>query len=205
MKKITILFIAFFAYSATLTAGSFTVTISGTMYDPDLTTVNIGDNVTISASTMHPLVQVDKATWLINGATPMTGGWGTKTATYVFNATAADTIYFVCGNHHSLGMKGRIIVQPITGIKDLSVNESGISLYPNPVSSAATLLFNKIDVNKAIVNVYDITGQMVEKNVLSGNGSFSRTIDVSTLNNGIYFIAVLEGDNKYVKKFSVIK
>jgi plastocyanin/adenosine/AMP kinase len=80
-------------------------------YSPSSLTINVGDVVTISASNVHPLVQVDQSTWNVNGSAPLSNGWGTKTSNYSFTATTVTTIYFVCQNHVGLGMKGKIIVQ----------------------------------------------------------------------------------------------
>ncbi|MCX6256625.1 MAG: putative Ig domain-containing protein, partial [Bacteroidia bacterium] len=79
-------------------------------YIPDLTVVNIGETVTIMASSLHPLVQVSSDTWNANLNDPLPGGFGVQTSDYTFTITSPDTIYFVCQHHVSAGMKGRIVV-----------------------------------------------------------------------------------------------
>ncbi|MCX6256431.1 MAG: putative Ig domain-containing protein, partial [Bacteroidia bacterium] len=110
MKKIIFSIVVCIIIINAIKATNFTVTIVNFTYSPALTTVNVGDVVTIDASTLHPLVQVSAATWNANLATPLPGGWGVKTSNYTFTITTTDTIYFVCQNHVSIGMKGRIVV-----------------------------------------------------------------------------------------------
>ncbi len=111
-----------------LPAPDFSVLISGNSYTPNLLTVNIGNTILLSASAAHPLVQVSKSVWNANGSTPLSGGWGTKTANYLFTATTSDTIYYVCSFHVGLGMKGRIIVNPIP---DFTIQTMGFEYSPD--------------------------------------------------------------------------
>src|SRR5947207_1117659 len=135
MKKFTftLAFLLFVVLQTTF-AANINITISGFAYSPNATSANIGDVVTIQASSMHPLVQVDQTTWLANGNTPMGSGWGTKTAAYTFTITTASAIYYVCANHVSTNqMKGLIGVS--NGIMSTTAASYNINLYPNPVSN----------------------------------------------------------------------
>ena len=82
MKNIFLAFLILLSYSAF--SVSHTILISGTTYSPSSINVDVGDTVTISATSGHPLVQVDSTTWQANGTTELVGGWGTKTSNYTF-------------------------------------------------------------------------------------------------------------------------
>lgn len=208
MKKLFISLIAFVVFSSTIYAASYSITISGTTYTPDLLTVNPGDQVTISASSVHPLVQVDKATWLADGNTPMSGGWGTKTSDYVFTATTDDTIYFVCSVHVSIGMKGKIIVHTSTGLNNLNYEQPGISLYPNPALDQCTLKLNLSEDSKISVKIYNYNGQSEKEITTEVNytpGEYDVTFDISDLYPGTHILVITDNRQKYVRKLDVVK
>ena len=71
-----------------------------------------------------------------------------------------------------------------TGLKNIFKNSASIGLYPNPASSVAVIQAN----NKGAISfaLNDITGKVI----LTGTG---HEIDLSNLNNGIYFVTVKSG------------
>jgi hypothetical protein len=77
----------------------------------------------------------------------------------------------------------------IAAIEENQLVLSGNRIYPNPVSN--TLHFTK---NATFVAVFDINGKLV----LSGNNNIN-AIDVSILNEGVYFIDVDGVKSKFVK------
>jgi len=174
-------------------ATSYTIVTSGYTYPPSDLTVNVGDQITISASTMHPLTQVDLATWTANSSTAVSGGWGVQTSDYTFTASAAGLIYFVCQNHVGIGMKGKITVQD-NATQIALVNTQGFSIYPNPAKTFAIIsLPSKVDA--LIINVYNSLGA-VQKSVLeNSNGGNQIELNLENLSSGIYFVRI-EFDKK---------
>jgi plastocyanin len=206
MKNLIFSLIILFALTIPIQAKQ-TVTISGFKYLPEILTVELGEDVTIEASTFHPLVQVDRATWFANGATQMSGGWGSKTSNYEFTVSGEDTIYYVCSNHVSSGMKGRIVVQKTSGVDDLKSASPAFSISPNPISSHAELIINSVTTSEVTIKLYDFTGKFV-KNINTNNlksGINNYNIDVSDLNNGEYFIAVSDKNQQFIEKIAVMK
>lgn len=190
-------------------ATNYSINIVGTSYSPDLVTCKTGDIVTIQASTMHPLVQVDKATWEANGNTPMDGGWGVQTTSYEFHATVADTIYFVCQAHVGLGMKGRIIVQALTsGITDPTISNGLLSIYPNPASSFATFEVHAGPGNRISLDIYSMTGERV-KSIVSGQIAkadvLTQDVSLDQLPGGEYICVVTVNNRRYIKNLAVLK
>lgn len=198
----------FTALTLQVNATKHTVAISGFTYSPALLTAHVGDTITIGASTSHPLVQVSKGTWNSDGATALSGGWGTKTSNYTFTLTSADTVYYVCSAHVSFGMKGRVVITPSAGINDLPADNLSVSLYPNPVTSTGTVKLSSFGSNPVSVYVFSINGQLEKdlSSVLTSlNGDYYCEFDARTMSSGNHFIMVSDGRNKIVKKFEVIR
>jgi plastocyanin len=209
MKKIVLLLAVFATITIQVSATRHTITTTGSStYSPALLTVHIGDTVTISASTFHPLVQVSKSTWNSNGTLALAGGWGPTTKNLTFTVVKADTIYYVCTAHAEFGMKGRLVVAQFTGINELPAENLSVSVYPNPVTSTATVRFTNSGKSAVTVNVFNITGQL-EKDLTAAltqvNGDYYCEFDASRMTAGLHFVLVSDGLNKIVKRFEVIR
>lgn len=96
-------------------------------------------------------------------------------------------------------------VQSITtGVNNYSINNA-VSVYPNPVSSLATILFNLEITDNVSISIVDVTGREIKniptKNLLSEKNKI--TIDLSELNNGIYFCKIKS--NEKLQTIKLIK
>lgn len=79
-----------------------------------------------------------------------------------------------------------------TGIKENPEVMNSLSLFPNPATFETNLTFNLSRSASVEINIVDITGRIVAK-VMNGNvasGSFTKTINTSSLSEGIYYISV---------------
>jgi hypothetical protein len=74
------------------------------------------------------------------------------------------------------------------GINESEPAQSGLGLYPNPVSGAFTLVANSEELEGSEISIVNMLGQVVKDNIRFSN--LSATVDVSELNSGMYFIAV---------------
>ena len=203
IKKITLtsailLFLVFQpAFSANIN-----ITISGFAYTPSSATALVGDVVTISASTTHPLVQVDQTNWNANTPTPMGGGWGTKTSAYTFTITTAANIYYGCANHMaSMQMKGMITVNA-AGINQVVTSAYSIDLYPNPVTAGEfTVKAEGYNGTDGKILLYNEEGKLMETHNLTGVSTLLKT----KLPAGVYFYAVMIGNREAKRsKFVVV-
>ncbi len=83
----------------------------------------------------------------------------------------------------------------------LSVNYSAftdLSVFPNPTSESFTLQATKL-VSETTISLYDIQGKLlISKKILPQNGTL--TVDVSSLENGVYFVKVSSEGKSVVKK-----
>ncbi len=91
-----------------------------------------------------------------------------------------------------------------TGIVNVSQKETMGSVYPNPSKNVAYIELSDLK-NNAMLKVVDVTGKtMLSQNVAAG--SSIQTIDVTTLEAGMYFYQLVEGKNIIAsKKLTVIK
>lgn len=83
----------------------------------------------------------------------------------------------------------------------LSVNSfslADLSLFPNPTSESFTIQASQL-VSETIISVYDIQGKLLfSEKMLPQNGKL--TMDVSALENGVYFVRISSEGNSVIKK-----
>lgn len=208
MKKLVVLLSVLSVLTLNVSATKYTVTISGLAYSPVLLSAHIGDTVTINGSVSHPLLQVSKATWVANGTTALAGGFGPVTKNVTFTISSADTIYYICVDHVQYGMKGSIAVAKLSGIPETPVEAFSVSLFPNPVSSTATVKLTATGNNPVKISVYSINGQL-EKDLTPEltilNGDYYCQFDATRLASGNHFIMATDGTKRTVKKFEIIR
>ena len=111
-----------------------TITTTGMTFSPDTLYVNVGDTINFVLGSTHNAIEVDETTYNADGTTSNGGfnfGFG---ATGTFIPSLAQTYYYVCTPHVSLGMKGVIIASPPPCIKSLTQGLNGFT--PNPVYNA---------------------------------------------------------------------
>lgn len=196
----------FFCLTLSAFSVNHKINISGYTYSPNFLVADIGDSVTITASTTHPAVQVDMGTWYADGTTPINGGWLVQTSTFTFVPLKVDTIYFVCQNHVSLGMKGKIAVVNPNSIYDGQSAQSDFSIYPNPLSSKGVISFNNKESGSLTIRIFDNLGREIRTILaenISDTNSFS--FDVSDMDNGVYFVIFTINEKDYYQKMIVFR
>ena len=79
--------------------------------------------------------------------------------------------------------------------------ESNISMYPNPAKDQVTISLDNTEEIIATINVIDVLGKQVIR--LNKVNEITKSVDISSLNAGIYFIEI-ETQNKLVVKRKLI-
>jgi subtilisin-like proprotein convertase family protein/subtilisin family serine protease len=79
-----------------------------------------------------------------------------------------------------------------------TVQELPITIYPNPATTSFSIQFDGATTETSI-HIYDINGRLVRKEAYQSGGNL-KTIDVSSMNSGVYLIEVISGRSKTVKK-----
>ncbi len=90
----------------------------------------------------------------------------------------------------------------------VTVNELGfdnsLSLFPNPNSGTFKLTANNVENGAYTMTVRNILGQVVLNETISANGTISKDVNVSNVENGVYFLELSnDSGNKSVIKFVV--
>ena len=92
-----------------------TINTVGMTFDPDTVIINLGDTIEFGPlGSLHNAVEVDESTWTIND-TSYNGGFYFSLGSPggYFIPDSANTYYYICQPHASMGMKGVIIVNPV--------------------------------------------------------------------------------------------
>jgi hypothetical protein len=91
-----------------------------------------------------------------------------------------------------------------TGIKTNIPQQNQLIISPNPATDKITISFAATTDENVTIKIYSITGEVVfaEENK-TGNNNFNKTIDVTGLSNGIYFLSVQTGREVITKKIVV--
>jgi len=206
MKKIILaLLLATFclnSYSKT-----WSIVNSGNTFSPSTLTINQGDDVNFVISSAHDAVEVNQTVWNANGNSPETGfsvsfGGGNVTSTQL----TVGTHYYVCTPHASLGMKGKIIVQPIAGL-DETKSQNDIFIYPNPVIDYLNVQSVSPELNQLEIKLFNLEGKMLK--VLFAKtgvtGPFLKSFNLaSETGPGVYFIQITVGEKKSFRKVVVL-
>jgi len=80
--------------------------------------------------------------------------------------------------------------------------------YPNPFNPVTTISYNiPIDMAKVDINVYDISGRLLENlhNGIQSQGNHKVVWDASNFSSGIYFVKLQTNSNTITKKLILIK
>lgn len=204
MKSNLLFICTFLLFFSVANATNYTISISGFTYSPASLVVNVGDRITIQASASHPLQQVSKTTWDVDGSDPLASGFSSLTD-YSFTVTsgmAGSTIYYVCANHAAFGMKGTIDVTIPASVGDELANQLNFSVFPNPVSSAAHINFVVKQSDKIQLSLYNSEGKLVEtianRIVLPGKQTIPFSVDL--LQKGVYILVLKTGKETIRKK-----
>jgi len=187
MKKIfTCLAFALFTASAFCT--TVTITNSGFTFTPGTVTINAGDSILFSLSSIHKVAEVAQATWNANGATQLPGGFSTALGGGIVVPAflTVGTHWYVCQPHASMGMKGIIIVQNSSGITENQLS-AAISVYPNPVSSNLTV---KVGMpGGGTLRLSNALGEILEQRQVN---TVACSVDLGNKPKGIYFVTFID-------------
>jgi hypothetical protein len=77
------------------------------------------------------------------------------------------------------------------GVEDL-IYDGGIAIYPNPTTGELNVVSSRI--KNVLVTIYSVSGQVVV------NETSKNVIDVSHLEDGVYFMNVKVGELTYIRK-----
>lgn len=110
-------------------------------------------------------------------------------------------VWYAVNSSSSWGLNIGLAVFPIicesTGIN--SPVQDGIVIYPNPTSGQLIIHNSNNTSNPATITITNMVGQtVITRNVASFNGT--QYVDLSALENGVYFVEVNTGNTKMVNR-----
>jgi hypothetical protein len=135
-----------------------------------------------------------------NGANWITVRGGLPVSCCVTSLTISGSyIYagiFVSANNCSVW---KCPLSELTGIEEISNNESSITVYPNPATNNITIEIPQQAVPIAIgIKIYNIQGQLIKNFTASGNIT---SVDVSSFPSDVYVVEVQTEKGVAIKKF----
>ena len=86
-----------------------------------------------------------------------------------------------------------MVVTAVTGVDAVDENEVAFGIYPNPVENVMNINTNAASYEYQLINRI---GQVV----ISGKAEGNTKINVSEMNNGVYFLKVVANGNTSIEK-----
>jgi hypothetical protein len=79
----------------------------------------------------------------------------------------------------------------------------GFFLYPNPNNGTFNIQFASTSSSEIKVNVHDMRGREIFNRAYQNNGLFNESLQLNSVQAGIYLVTVQDGSRKEVKKIIV--
>ncbi len=76
-------------------------------------------------------------------------------------------------------------------------------IYPNPTSNVFTLYFNLLNFTDGLVQITNMFGQVVKQIHLTGERGTLK-VEMSDLNQGVYYYQIIDSENTIRKKEAII-
>lgn len=95
-----------------------------------------------------------------------------------------------------------VIVARNTGVKNMSALNNTIKVYPSPAFNELNISIENISQLPANLVIYDMLGKEVIKQTITTK-NFNEQLNISQLNNGVYFLNLSNNNMKQTVKFIV--
>ena len=144
---------------------------------------------------------VGTATIFVSGGTPSyTYSWAPFGGIdSVAVGLTAGTYTVIVTDVNGCNYMDSVIVGNITGISELAVTDNHIRFYPNPTNGNITLEIKNLQTGNLAIEVFNILGNTVySKSYNPPSGKYE--LNLSGLNNGIYFVRIKIDDHGFITK-----
>ena len=91
----------------------------------------------------------------------------------------------------------------ITSVTDLVLGVENIDVFPNPNNGAFTVTMNGVDADEYTFTTRNVVGQVVDQNIYTISGEFTRAFDLTNLESGFYFLTISKGQAESTYKIVV--
>ena len=118
--------------------------------------------------------------------------------------SASDLIYStsIAVDKDSVVTTINTITTAIDNLKQPGVN--GYTIYPNPAGEYVNVSFNNKTNDRMVLNIYDMTGQIMASESASGQGMQTMQVSTSSLINGMYIIELKDAVNGNISHSSLM-
>ena len=182
----------------------------GDCYDDKQITVNVLQPVIADAGEDIQICLNEMATLTASGGDEYV--WSTGETTQSIEVSPAETTDYTVTVFNALDFdEATVTVEVDANCTDQSSNPSGIpkdfkfDVYPNPASNIVNVKFSGVLV-VSDVHIYAVTGKLIQRTKISNeNISTSSTIqiDISSLQQGVYFVKLIGEEQDITKKLIV--
>jgi hypothetical protein len=86
------------------------------------------------------------------------------------------------------------VYQVPTAILSKTDPNARVAFYPNPIQSVGNFEIEGVKAGASLIEVYDLTGKLIDKIAFEHDGNSSIEFDASKLQGGLYFYQLLQGD-----------
>jgi len=149
-------------------------------------------------------IQILDATGLISVTYTKETGWGSIAPYSAPSPQPSSGITIDLNNFtvdFGLGAGNCQYINGILPVGDFELSSNNITLYPNPLKNNELLSIGNLENGNLDVFIYDITGKMVIKKLISNNRSLK--VNVSNLNQGIYLVKLVSDKKSITQKLIV--
>lgn len=113
---------------------------------------------------------------------------------------------YITGKGGDLKMFGGDTASSAITVKELSIIENSLSVYPNPARDQFVLKFNTKTGESITWSLYDVNGRMILKPATeSSSGVYTKTVSTSQLSPGVYFLSIESSVESIVTRVVVVK
>jgi len=169
--------------------------------------------VTTNSATINWTPGANQTKWEISyGMEGVSEANGTKvvienTPAYTIEGLESDFTYdvyvrTVCEEGVYSAWSNKIQFRTTVGINTASADNVRVQIYPNPANSEATISVDGVN-GKVEFVVADMNGRMIVTETINCEGSLVKTIDVSNLTKGAYFVHIYNDDFNTTRKLVV--
>jgi hypothetical protein len=141
------------------------------------------------------------------GAAPVyvaTSGLAATAAGLLLDPAEANPLFLVTGRPMV-----RLLFDPSVGIEEGDF-QNGVGLgqsFPNPANDQVTIPFELRTGDRVRVELHDVSGKLVRvlEDANRAGGAHRLNVNVSALNEGIYFYTLTSGDVRLTKRMTVVR
>lgn len=195
------------------TPGTYSVLVTNTVGCQSSDIINVTSKakptVSLVFTGLTSFCKDDDTSKLLTEGSPSGGTYiGAAITGNTFTANQAGqgshiVLYTITGsNGCSNTAKDTLTVNACVGIEELT-NEMNFNVYPNPTTGVFTLDLTTSSELKGVLYITSIEGKIVLNDVIEGNGLISKSINISHLANGIYYLKLETKDA--IKTYKVLK